>query len=206
MARSGECRDDDECVYYRRAESGAAMTISPKDFSRARLSPKIPFGAAAMKYMSFYMVFFCYFLLLLSSPASADTYRYLSKDGDGAVTFINESSINRVKNTVTVWTLTITGEYMKGDSPKTAYYLMQQSFQCRTQRFRAIEMSAYGPAGSPISSDDQGSADGAIEPGTIEQDLYKRVCLNKRNNGTFEGKTPLSVATEFRNDVLSLKR
>lgn len=140
-------------------------------------------------------------------PAFGDTYRFLSRDDEGAATFIDESSINRVADTVTIWTLTITGDFMKGRTPKVAYYLMHNSFNCRTQRFRAAAMSTYNNVGTPVVSDESGTGEGPIEPGTIEQELYKQVCLKERSkNGSFEGKSPFAVATDFRNEVLALKK
>ena len=110
--------------------------------------------------------------VLATSAAHADTYRFLSKDDEGAASFINETSINRVGDGTTVWSLTITGEYMNGGVPELAYYLMQHSLNCRTQRIRPAAMSTYTATGERVHSDDKGDVEGPVEPGTIEWDIY----------------------------------
>ena len=145
-------------------------------------------------------------LLSTAPSAHADTYRYLSKDDDGAATFIDETTINRNGDTTTVWLLTITGEYLRGRTPLVAYYLIQQSLNCRTQRIRPAAMSTFSENGTRVHTDDAGAEEGPIEPGTIEQDIFKIACQQKKAAaGSFKAGSPHTLAREFRNDVLKLK-
>ncbi len=146
-------------------------------------------------------------LAVYSPSAHADSYRYLSKDEGGSATFINLTTINRIGKSVSVWLLTITGGYLRGGSPKPAYYLMQQSLNCTKQRIRPAAMSTYTETGTRIASDDVGGEEGVIEPGTIDQDILKIACLKKVSmTRSFEADSPHTLAKEFRADVLKLAR
>lgn len=143
--------------------------------------------------------------IMTSSAASADTYRYLSKDDEGSATFIDETTLNRNGDIASVWLLTLAGKYLAGGSPKPAYYLLQQSLNCRTQRIRPSAMSTYDERGVRLASDDAGGEEGSIEPGTIEQDVFKIACLRQKTAaGRFQAESPHRLAREFRADLLKL--
>lgn len=146
-------------------------------------------------------------LLMLFIPSSllADTYRFIARDDDDAAVFINETSVNRVAEHVTVWMLALTGKYLKGDTPPAAYYLLQNSFDCRAQRVRPTAMSIFDAQGVRVHSDEKGAEEGVVEPGTIDQDVYKLVCKGiAPANKTFEAMSPHILAREFRRDLLAI--
>ena len=146
--------------------------------------------------------------LVSAASASADTYRYITKDEDNAAIFLDESTVVRHGDVVSYWIMSIDGTYLRGGTPRYAYYLMHQTIDCAGQIMRPTEMSVYAATGVRITSDSRGAEAGPIEPGTIEQQLYDLLCrgVETQSLARMEAETPLQFARRFRTESLKYLR
>lgn len=137
--------------------------------------------------------------LSLSTSAAADPYVYLARDGEDAAIFLAADTIAGSTDVRTVWLVNVNGDYLQGRRSATAYYLLQLSIRCQTQRYRPTAMSIYGADGSLLTSDRAGGEEGPIEPGTIEQTAFEIACLGRlEDRPVVDAETPLELAEEFR--------
>jgi hypothetical protein len=139
----------------------------------------------------------------ISSSTAADPYVYLAREADDSAVFLAADTIAGSNDIRTVWLVNINGDYLHGRTSEFAYYLLQLSIHCQTQRYRPSAMSIYSSNGSLLTSDRAGGEEGPIEPGTIEQSAFEIACLQRNQDRPIvDAETPLQLAELFRRRFL----
>ena len=137
--------------------------------------------------------------LTAASPASADSFQFLSKDDKGGAVFLDLDTVTREAAKVRAWLVVVNGQYLAGKPTNSAYHTIQYEIGCDNHRNRPTAMSVYGVEGELLIADTVGGEEGEIELGTIEQIVFQLLCRGPEGQPKLvKADSPLSLAQGFR--------